>query len=130
MFKYGNFHIDCIDESGPCVVKCNDEKVCEGPCTGVDLHKGGNKNSPDGNYDLTQRIICTSGQFVCQEPNQGSTGGNTGGTGGNTESTGGNTGSTGGNTGSTGKSTGNTVFCYHVVSILMVSFLNIMYMKS
>ena len=40
MFKYGNFHIDCIDESGPCVVKCNDEKVCEGPCTGVDLHKG------------------------------------------------------------------------------------------
>ena len=111
--------------------------MCEGPCTGVDLHKGGNKNSPDGNYDLTQRIICTSGQFVCQEPNQGSTGGNTGGTGGNTESTGGNTGSnggntesTGGNTESTGKSTANTVFCYHVISILMVSLLNIMYMKS
>ena len=61
------------------------------------------------NYDLTQRIICTSGQFVCQEPNQGSTGGNTGSTGGNTESTGGNTESTGGNTGSTGKSKGNTV---------------------
>ena len=140
MYKDGNLEINCIPETGPCVVKCNDEKVCEGPCTGVDLHKGGNNNSPDGNYDLTQRIVCTSGQFVCQEPNQGTaggntestggntgnTGGNTGNTGGNTGNTGGNTGSTGGNTGSTGKSTGSTVFCYHLVNILMVSFLTIM----